>query len=157
MTTIAYDGKTIAADGLSVSGTERRSSAARKVISAHGRIYAFTGLFALFPILVEWHAAGADPSETPEVRDEGGWTLIVIESVGPVKMYTRSVPYPEAIDADKFAVGSGQDYALGALHAGLSAKDAVEIAAKIDTNTGGEIIVLDIHETLAPAFAQAAE
>ncbi len=38
-----------------------------------------------------------------------------------------------------YAVGSGNELALGALHAGVSAEKAVEIASLIDHNTGGAI------------------
>lgn len=36
----------------------------------------------------------------------------------------------------KWAIGSGADYALGAMYAGLSAAEAVMIASKLDTGTG---------------------
>lgn len=42
--------------------------------------------------------------------------------------------------ARKFhAVGSGRDYALAAMHLGLSARDAVGVAMEFDLNTGGEL------------------
>lgn len=42
------------------------------------------------------------------------------------------------------AVGSGSDVALGALYAGATPKQAVEIAAKIDAGTGGKINTLKV-------------
>ena len=38
-----------------------------------------------------------------------------------------------------WAIGSGSDYALGAMMSGLSAKEAVDVAKKIDTLTGGRV------------------
>jgi len=38
-----------------------------------------------------------------------------------------------------FAIGSGQDHALTAMDCGLSAKEAIKMAAKRDVNTGGRV------------------
>ena len=43
-----------------------------------------------------------------------------------------------------FAIGSGDDFAIGAMEAGASPEAAVVIAAKRDTGTGGEITVLSL-------------
>ena len=40
-----------------------------------------------------------------------------------------------------FGIGSGSEYALGALHAGASLAEAVRIAAKLDNGTGNRIQV----------------
>lgn len=45
---------------------------------------------------------------------------------------------------DCVGVGSGSDYAVGAVHAGASLEQAVAIAAKLDVGTGGEINVLEV-------------
>jgi ATP-dependent protease HslVU (ClpYQ) peptidase subunit len=37
------------------------------------------------------------------------------------------------------AIGSGEEYAIGAMDAGLSAKDAVKIACNRDIYSGGRI------------------
>lgn len=42
-------------------------------------------------------------------------------------------------DRDFLGVGSGSDYALGALAAGKSVKKALEIAAELDLFTGGDL------------------
>lgn len=41
-----------------------------------------------------------------------------------------------------FAIGSGEGYALGAMSAGKSPKEAVEIAADWDPNTGRPVLVM---------------
>jgi ATP-dependent protease HslVU (ClpYQ) peptidase subunit len=45
-----------------------------------------------------------------------------------------------------YGVGSGSDYAIGALHAGAKPKRAVEIAAKLDVNTSGPIQVVEQYK-----------
>lgn len=44
----------------------------------------------------------------------------------------------------RYAIGSGSLFARGALHAGASAKRAVEIAAEIDPWTGHEVKVINL-------------
>jgi ATP-dependent HslUV protease subunit HslV len=57
--------------------------------------------------------------------------------------YISEVCDPVEIDAP-CAVGSGGDFAIGALDAGLSAEEAVAIAMKRDPGTGGKITVLHL-------------
>ena len=46
------------------------------------------------------------------------------------------------------SIGSGSDYALGALTAGASVLEALEIAADFDMKTGGKLIVKSAEELL---------
>lgn len=50
---------------------------------------------------------------------------------------------------EPYAIGSGSDFAMGAMLAGKSAKDAVKIAAKLDCYTGGPIKVLSLDKLRA--------
>lgn len=148
MTTIAYDGTTIAADGLMLSGTERVATRIKKIRVSGGRIYALSGLAAMLEPLIKWHAEGADPGTVPKATGDNSWSMIVLEHGKPLTLFTSGCQYPdEYSEGYFFAIGSGQDYALGAMHAGKSAREAVEIAAKIDTSTGGEIMEINIAET----------
>jgi ATP-dependent protease HslVU (ClpYQ) peptidase subunit len=45
-----------------------------------------------------------------------------------------------------YGVGSGADYAMGALYAGATPEKAVEIAAKLDVNTSGPIQVVEQYK-----------
>lgn len=45
-----------------------------------------------------------------------------------------------------FAIGSGRDFAMAAMHLGKTAKEAVEIAMHFDINTGGDIIEFEVEE-----------
>lgn len=45
-----------------------------------------------------------------------------------------------------YAVGSGSDYAIGALMAGVSVKRAVEIASQWDLYTGGDVVTKTIKK-----------
>jgi len=50
------------------------------------------------------------------------------------------------LNSELWAIGSGCDYALGAMHAGASASDAVRIASALDVYTGG---IIDTEHVLA--------
>jgi ATP-dependent protease HslVU (ClpYQ) peptidase subunit len=44
-----------------------------------------------------------------------------------------------------FAIGSGAPAALGAMHMGASAKEAVNVAKKIDIYTGGRVVSMKLN------------
>lgn len=60
--------------------------------------------------------------------------MIVVKS-GDVYFMSGST-FAHKMGKTKWAIGSGADYALGAMYAGKSAKEAVEIASQLDTGTG---------------------
>lgn len=158
MTTIAIDAfGNIAADGRSTCGNEIARDDIDKLITAHNRIYALAGPGSLIVPLLAWHNDGADPTKLPVCNKEYGWTLIVLQADG-LYTYSDKVPYGYANEyKTPVAFGSGQDYALGAMLAGKTAKEAVEIACKVDTGSGGRIKSLNIANTLALKLQDAAE
>lgn len=156
MTTIAIDRTTIVADGLRLWGQEIVGLNTRKLLIRDQRIYGFTGLYPMFSVMVDWHRDGANPSAFPVGLDKtDGWTLIIVDRAG-IGKYTSSCPYIERFDPP-IAFGAGQDYAIGAMLAGVTAKRAVEIVAGQCTHTGGEIQVIDIAEALGTQIRVAAE
>jgi hypothetical protein len=82
--------------------------------------------------------------------------LIVIERLGEVIKYTNTCPYPEVF-TPPIAFGAGLDLAKGAMLAGASARQAVQLAIEHTTHSGGDIQVEDIAEVLARPFKEAAE
>lgn len=50
------------------------------------------------------------------------------------------------LEEDVFAIGSGSEYAMGAMAAGGRAIDAVKIAAMFDPSTGDGVRTLVVHE-----------
>ena len=51
--------------------------------------------------------------------------------------------YPDCHEAPYYALGSGKEFALGAMASGSNAREAVEIASMFDKSTGGEVVVVD--------------
>ena len=147
MTTIAVDGKSIAADGRARNSWGGIVSESVQKIIVKGRtIYAVAGSKALVEPLIKWYESGHDPGNLPVCTDDRGWSLLVIYKAG-CALFTRIAPYPELVEMP-FALGTGTDYALGAMRAGASAAEAVRIACELDSGSGGEIQVIDIADAL---------
>jgi hypothetical protein len=152
-TTIATDGFTIAGDGLRrTSWGCKTDHDIQKIRVRHGRVYALSGSYALFEPAIEWHHNGADPHKLPIDTSEGGWALLVLTHDGVtarIATYSNKKPYPEEHGLP-FTMGSGCDYALGAMDHGAKPLEAVAIACKRDESTGGDIQVIDIKEAIGP-------
>lgn len=151
MTTIAYrDGK-IAADSLltyiTESGGARKFRCAKlfkKKVGTEQRevIIATAGESAPALVFVDWYGSGADIPETL-LYHECDFTCLIIESDG--KLYEADkFCRPDEVLEPFYAIGSGSKEALAAMHCGKSAAEAVEIAAKVDLYTGGEIRVMSL-------------
>lgn len=63
------------------------------------------------------------------------FSAIVLGDNGKLLWYGK-LGYPVEIKDRFFGIGSGSEYALGAIHAGASLKEAVRIANKLDVNSG---------------------
>ena len=155
MTTIAIDphGVHIAADGLITAGGAIEHRDEQKIRVVKGKkgdksIYVLAGTTCMFDALIKWHQDGADAGKLPPAAD-ARWSLVVIDAKGP-RHYGHLAAYPERITYP-YTVGTGYEYAMGALKAGASAQRAVEIACEIDIHSGGEIQVVNIKEALGMA------
>lgn len=157
VTTIAYDGISLAAEGRSTVGNEIIREDVEKIKVIHGRVYGMVGAITLLDAAIEWHNSGADPAKLPPYPGEESWFLIVIDEHG-LFCYSSKMPYARCNEFNiPTAFGSGDHFALGAMLAGKTAKEAVEIACKVDTQSGGRIRVINIAEALAPKLKEAAE
>lgn len=156
MTTIAWDLKqgTIAGDGLVCSGLDIVHRSAKKIIVQNGVIYALAGIGAFHIPLIWWHEKGADPKSMPEAKGDISWTFVIVSKYHDGNQCRVAVvgcnhecPYPWDYP-DMHAIGTGADLAIGAMRAGRTPQEAIEIAALHDTKTGGDIQVVDIAEAL---------
>lgn len=144
MTVIAWDGKTLAAD-------KRATSAGMiftvtKMFRVRGCLVAASGDFDRINESVAWFAAGADPSKMPPyARDNTDFVaLLVINNVGHILKYERSAE-PFRIESPFYAIGSGRDFAMAAMHLGHSAKEAVAVACALDSTCGNGIDALELE------------
>lgn len=139
MSTVAWDGKMLAADKQSTSsGTIGSCCKIYKLVN--GDVIAFTGSISGGMFLKKWYEDGADPKTYPEFQsnpDKWG-SLIILKASGEIVHYEE---YPVEIPVlGKFwAWGSGRDNALGAMAFGANAAEAILIAAQQDSGTGGGV------------------
>lgn len=147
MTTIACDGVTIAADSQSTSGGEIISLTKQKIVIEHGYVFGLSGNYAYFETLRAWYASGCDPEKAPKISGTGSsWYLAVFREDDFVA-YNNEIPYADVFPYPQ-SFGSGSQYALGAMKAGVDAVAAVRAAIELDTASGGSVQSISLREAL---------
>ena len=136
MTTIAYKDGVLAADR-SVWQDDTYVGERSKITRVHtGGLAGAAGTASFVSAFLQW--AGGVREDCPP-RGEG--------DVGFVVNHDTMLQYDEAGEyiahAPYFAWGSGADVALGAMHAGVSATDAVKAACFLTAHTRQPIDVLE--------------
>ena len=141
MTTIAYR------DGILAAGTlcTINNSIEGRVVKIARRGPIMAGAAGSAPMcraFLDWFKAGmqgeAPATQHPVSSDWNYWGLIVT----PDRLVTLMASGWMSHRAPYYAMGSGAEYALGAMAAGATAAEAVEAAMRHDTRTGGEVTVL---------------
>lgn len=145
MTTIAWDGRTLAADKRCVYGEV--VNIVTKIHRAGDCLVGGSGEFAFILAMVEWVRGGRKDSEFPaDQRNKDEWQpVLVIDREGRMHLYERTC-HPIRWERRFGAIGSGKAYAIAAMHLGLSAEDAVAVACEYDPGSGNGIDVLRMEE-----------
>lgn len=137
MTTIAYRDGVMAVDSRGSCSGWKVDDASQKIVRGKdGTIYAWSGDFAGAWPLVQKLLQGEAIEKTP-----AGTRIVVLPPKGDLTVYEEAGWFPHPRDL-MCAWGSGFPPALAALYMGASPKRAVEIAAMIDTDTGGPVVVM---------------
>lgn len=141
MSVIAWDGKELAADKRASIGTMIRTTT--KIFEAAGAIVGYAGDADGGEELLAWFSSGRSPEKfPPSQRDKDSWAgLLVIWPSGEIWKYERT-PYPLKFPPQHFAIGSGRDFALAAMHCGKTAAEAVEVACALDSGCGNGVDIL---------------
>jgi 20S proteasome alpha/beta subunit len=139
MTTIAWRGDTLAADTLATCGN-LRDGYMSKIQRIRGFLVAGAGSVPIYLRFVDWVASGMR-GESPYIGSEynGNGLLITPEYA---LCFSRLGPW--RITTPFYSIGSGWELALGAMEMGASAEEAVRIAMRWDTGSGGEIMTLKL-------------
>lgn len=142
MTTVAFDGKVMAADSLQV-GPWKCQTPCQKVFRDIGRfaLLGFAGTRSDIDPIIEWIERGMSGDEVPDFSEI---SCLAVDREAKTWLFDHS-PSPFLLD-EPTAIGSGSVFAMGALLSGLNAQQAVEIAAKLDIYTGGEIVVYPLRQ-----------
>lgn len=135
MTTIAYDGKTIAYDSRSTSNGRIGTDNLNKKHTKNGVVFFLAGTVGDEESIAElW--------ESEETESELDFHAFVVDN-GSVWVFggdsDEDVFRFRVERYERYAIGSGAAHAITAMDCGLSAKEAVKMAAKRDTFTGGRI------------------
>lgn len=145
MTTIAWDGKTLAGDSrVSQSGTILPERFCKVVLGSNGHIGGVAGNVDMqCEIFLDWVKKGC---EGDPVYPKSDSTFILITPAGTVQELIKGESVTKIKHWGYYAWGSGRDFALGALASGATAIRAVEAAMKFDPITGGKITAYTLQK-----------
>ncbi len=145
MTTIAYDGKTLASDTQgSCSFIEQHKFL--KIHETPEYWIAGSGSYCHTLEWIDWFKGGFEGKFTPSGEENNlGGLFLVEKQTGLLAVYCPTSPHPIVPSSHCInAMGSGEQFAMGAMLGGCSAEQAVIIASQLDANTGevGQVIPL---------------
>lgn len=147
MTVIAVRGRTMAADKMtSCGGLEITTTKIARL--GDGSIVGGFGNSSRSSAIQQWYVAGADPAKYPDTDGKAG--LLVLRSDGKILLFDDG-PFPDLVEDEYFAVGSGRDFAIGAMHMGADVQQAVEIAIAHCNSCGRGIDALTLYPCSASA------
>lgn len=140
MTTIAARAGQIAADTLTNTGGLRDYMT--KLIVDTDAIVGIAGSICESRILAEWYLDGGNRNVRPNWalygEEKPECHILVLMRNKSIWTVDRTLVI-EPVIGDFWAIGSGAAAALGAMHMGASAFEAVEVACKVDISTGGQV------------------
>lgn len=139
MTIIISDGKSMVCDSL-VVGNFKFIISKPKVRRVSNTFYGFAGELAGIEKVVKWLESNSaeQPAPVLTLPNEMSISILGLRDTGDLFwMENHLVETP--VDPP-FAIGSGSSYAMGALRAGASIREAAQIAIDLDESCGGEIL-----------------
>lgn len=142
MTTIAWDGNTLAVDRQCSWGcTKTPQTKIGQFIEGPYKncIFASCGEAEYVPELIHWfETLNADPNLYPATQKDSDKTQACFMVIGPNKEIWEfgQSAFPLLVEAPYFALGSGMDFAMAAMYCGKNATEAIECASFFDKNSG---------------------
>jgi ATP-dependent protease HslVU (ClpYQ) peptidase subunit len=152
MTTVAFDGQFLAADGRATLGNLISAKSTQKIFPLVTRangvevkaVLAGAGSYESI-LLLKKHLEGNDLHDCemiPEFEPGEMSGLLILETGEAFVLEHRLVPMPTE---SPVAIGSGTDFAMAAMSLGKSATEAVKVACELDCFSGGRIKTFDIE------------
>lgn len=141
MTTIAFKDGIVAADsGCCVGGT-RAGTVNKLSQNKAGDIAAASGSAAYLFAFLKWfqaHEKGSPPEarSSTDTFDRG----VIFRKSGVIEVFEDFGKH--TLQSEFYATGSGRPEAMGAMAAGATAAQAIEIASRLDVYTFGPVITL---------------
>lgn len=162
MSTIVYRDGVMAADSRAYSGNTAPIGNKRKITRlADGSL---VGVSTTQPgtseRIAQWldeltecnPLAFQDWAQAPAIPDIGSFTALTVRPDGTALLFENSL-FPSIVTAPYYAIGSGREYALGALVGGSSALQALRVAVELDVWSGLPIVTLK-HNGESTEFAR---
>lgn len=146
MTIVVWDGKTLAADKQATHSDLVRKVTKVRRIREH--LVAVSGDWDRAQELFKWFELGADETKYPEFQktDNDFVGMLVITPDKRILKYERSPVPMDFSEEDWFCMGSGRDYAYGALYMGAGAAIAVMAACAFASTCGLGVDELKFEE-----------
>lgn len=148
MTTVAWDGTTLAVDRRATVGSFAYTASKAHKIKRPGfasEIVAWSGSQETGLALAKWYEFGMDMTLWPKRdQDSESWSRLIVVTVSGIVAY-ESLPIDVQNLEPFMAWGTGRDFAMGALACGKTAREAVEVACRFDiySGNGSEEFTLD--------------
>lgn len=150
MTTVCFRDGILSADSRAYSGDKHPIGNKCKLYRlANGTLVGCSSSVVGAPSLfVQWlNSLGPDlDCSTATCEEAHGVQALVIQPDGSVFYWQDGVTFTGPLEADFYAIGSGEQYAYGAMMMGATAKEAVEVAIVADQWTGGKATTLTLKE-----------
>lgn len=143
MTTIAYRDGVLCGDTAAYNGTTYVGSTRKVVRGPKGQLAGASGEVCWVAKFLRW-VEGGEKGDLPAPPDGSRGMIIRPGAPKPTIEIVEDERGPCLVVATFFALGTGATIALGAMAAGSSAWDAVEIAHRLDAYTGGGIDQLEV-------------
>lgn len=154
MTTLAFDGRYIAADGRCTAGSMIVGKKARKLHLITGivrgeeteMVLAGAGSFEGITIIKNWLEGGGDffsddpESAIPMVKEDSVEGFVVTKTGEHFAWESSLVPLDQEVPV---MGGSGGPFAMAAMKAGKNAVGAIHVAMELDIASGGEVSCFD--------------
>lgn len=126
MTTVAWRGSVLATDSALTCGNMQGKFT--KLLKMRGMAYGFCGDADQVVRTIALLSMNTPYTELKKVKGDIG--ILVLTTDGCLMMDNDMQPIP--VENEFWAMGSGAEYAMGAMAAGKNAKQAVEIACQFD-------------------------
>jgi len=145
MSTVATDGLTMASDSrITDDGGAMDQLNYPKIKKFKDSIGGFAGDLESGVLFFSWMERGEpdDPAQKPTLEDDD-FIALVLRKSGVYWYGSKLIPggIPSGTPA---AIGSGGDVAMGAMLAGKDPANAVRLACRVDSNSGGKIRTLKL-------------
>jgi ATP-dependent HslUV protease subunit HslV len=104
-----------------------------------------------------WMNDGAQEDKFPKAPEGVSLTALFVNGRGEVFVFENS-PFPTGpLKGDYFAIGTGAEYAFGAMAMGADAAQAIAVAKIFDVWSAGDIMIMDLRTPQQRAIGSAVE